>query len=334
MARDAVARSASMKWAWPLAALLQIGTAAARQDPPANPPAAASPDQAVPPGQSAVDANPAGTGCCLAVNGAMVDIEIGEPISSKRHKRGDKFALRLAEPLVVDEATLANAARVVAARDDRVLISKGDRAYARGAGPTALLMDAGKPRDFRIFRNSTPLKDPVTGEVLGFEGQYVGQAVLARPETTRDVTESSGTVTSTIVPATIDVVSTKEEIRVGDRLLPEPERQMRSYTPHAPAQPVDARVVSIYGDGLSAGQYHVVSINRGRRDGIEPGHVLALLRAGERVVDREDPLRPTLKLPDEPHGQLFVFRVFERVSYGLILSAQTAVRPGDRCTPP
>ncbi|HOZ23508.1 MAG TPA: hypothetical protein PLI83_01840 [Thermomonas sp.] len=106
MARDAVARSASMKWAWPLAALLQIGTAAARQDPPANPPAAASPDQAVPPGQSAVDANPAGTGCCLAVNGAMVDIEIGEPISSKRHKRGDKFALRLAEPLVVDGQTV------------------------------------------------------------------------------------------------------------------------------------------------------------------------------------------------------------------------------------
>ena len=108
----------------------------------------------------------------------------------------------------------------------------------------------------------------------------------------------------------------------------------RNLVPHAPSQPVDARVVSIYGDGLSAGQYHVVSINRGRRDGIEPGHVLALLRAGERVVDREDPLRPTLKLPDEPHGQLFVFRVFERVSYGLILSAQTAVRPGDRCTPP
>jgi hypothetical protein len=76
----------------------------------------------------------------------------------------------LTEPLVVDEATLADAARVVATRDNHVLISKGDRAYARGAGPTALLMDAGKPRDFRIFRNSTPLKDPETGEVLGFEG--------------------------------------------------------------------------------------------------------------------------------------------------------------------
>ena len=241
----------------------------------------------------------------------------------------------LTEPLVVDEATLANAARVVAARDDRVLISKGDRAYARGAGPTALLMDAGKPRDFRIFRNSTPLKDPVTGEVLGFEGQYVGQAVLARPETTRDVTESSGTVTSTIVPATIDVVSTKEEIRVGDRLLPEPERQMRSYTPHAPAQPVDARVVSIYGSAVAnAAQSQVVAINRGTRDGMEVGHVLALLTGGNRMVDRTDAARPDMALPYERNGLLMVFRTFDRVSYGLILQIDQGVRVGDRLINP
>lgn len=96
-----------MTWAWPLAALLQIAAAhAAYQDPAAAAPAAASPDQALPPGRSAADANPAGAGCCLAANGALVAIEIGEPISSKRHKRGDKFALRLAEPLLADGQTV------------------------------------------------------------------------------------------------------------------------------------------------------------------------------------------------------------------------------------
>jgi hypothetical protein len=62
--------------------------------------------------------------------------------------------------------------------------------------------------------------------------------------------------------------------------------------------------------------------------------VLAVLRTGERVSDKADPMKATLKLPDETQGQLFVFRVFERVSYALILTAETAVRPGDRFTPP
>ena len=240
----------------------------------------------------------------------------------------------LAEPLVVDEATLNQAARVVATREDRVLVSKGDRAYARGAGPTALLMEPGKPRDFRLFRNATPLKDPVTGEILGYEGQYVGQAVLARPESTREMTEGSNT-TSTIVPATIDVVATKEEIRVGDRLLPEPERDIRSYNPHAPAHPVDARVVSIYGSAVAnAAQNQVVAINRGSRDGMEVGQVLALLTGGNRQVDRTDAARPEMVLPYERNGLLMVFRTFDRVSYGLILQIDTGVRVGDRLVNP
>ena len=241
----------------------------------------------------------------------------------------------LTEPLVVDEATLANAARVVATREDRVLVSKGDRAYARGAGPTALTMEPGQPRNFRVFRNSTPLKDPVTGEVLGFEGQYVGQAVLARGESTSDVTDASGKVTSTIVPATIDVTSTKEEIRTGDRLLPEPPRQMVNYVPRAPGKPVDARVVSIYGSAVAnAAQSQVVAINLGERDGIESGHVLALLTGGARQVDKTDAARPNMQLPHERNGLLMVFRTFDRVSYGLILEITTGVRVGDKLINP
>ena len=85
---------------------------------------------------------------------------------------------------------------------------------------------------------------------------------------------------------------------------------------------------------MSAGQNQIVALNRGRVDGIERGHVLAIQRAGERIADRTDPQRAALQLPDETHGHLFVFRVFERVAYALILDAQTAVRPGDRFTQP
>ncbi len=228
----------------------------------------------------------------------------------------------LNDAVVLETNELDRAPRIVAAREGRVLLGRGDTVYVRG--------ELAAQRSWQVFRQPKALKDPGSGEVLGWEAAFVGHAEYLRPAGR----EAGPDGASTEVPASFTLQSLRQEAGIGDRLTPMASLGDLNLVPHAPSQPVDARVVSIYGDGLSAGQYHVVSINRGRSDGIEPGHVLALLRAGERVVDREDPLRPTLKLPDEPHGQLFVFRVFERVSYGLILSAQTAVRPGDRCTPP
>ena len=77
-----------------------------------------------------------------------------------------------------------------------------------------------------------------------------------------------------------------------------------------------ARSSSIYGEALNAGQNQIVSINRGTRDGMERGHVLALLARRRPRVDRTDTMRSRrIKLPDERHGLMFVFRVFDRVSY-------------------
>ena len=95
------------------------------------------------------------------------------------------------------------------------------------------------------------------------------------------------------------------------------------------------QIVSIYGDALTAGQNQIVSINRGQRDGVERGHVLALWRAGLAASDRtvSGPAQP-IQLPDERAGLLFVFRVFDRVAYALIVSATDPVRPGDRFSQP
>ncbi len=103
-----------------------------------------------------------------------------------------------------------------------------------------------------------------------------------------------------------------------------------------PAQPISGRIVSIYGDALTAGQNQIVALNKGAVDGIERGHVLALYRDGKVVVDpTETGHRKTkIKLPDERHGVLFVFRVFNRMSYALILSVKDPVSPGDRFTQP
>jgi LysM repeat protein len=241
----------------------------------------------------------------------------------------------LAEPVVVDEAGLRGAPRIVSALESRVLITRGDRAYARGSESAPLLDDQGKDQLFRIFRNATPLKDPNTGEVLGYEAHYVGKAVLVRGEGTSDAENRDGGKTADFVPATIDIVGAKEEIRVGDRLLPEPPRQMQTYTPHAPDDKVEGRIVSVYGNAvINAGQNQVVAINKGTADGMDPGLVLAILKDGARVVDRTEGSPSPMKLPDERNGLLMVFRTFERVSYALILEITDGVRVGDRLVNP
>jgi len=241
----------------------------------------------------------------------------------------------LAEPIVVDVDGLSNAPRIVAAQDSRVLLTTGDRAYARGQTGNPMLDAPGKQQEFRVFRNATPLKDPGTGEVLGYEAQYVGKALLARSETSSEVLDKDGKARLQITPATIDIMSAKEEIRVGDRLLPEPPRELLSYTPRAAAPDVAGRIVSVYGSAVvNAAQNQVVAINLGQRDGIESGQVMAILKDGSRIVDKTDTARPMMKLPDERNGLLMVFRTFERVSYALVLDITSSVNVGDRLISP
>ena len=263
----------------------------------------------------------------------------------------------LSEPIIVDEDALLKAPHIVAAGEERVLISKGDRAYARGDASDPLVIAPGKPRDFRVFRNVTPIKDPNNGKVLGYEAQYLGRAHLERSES-REVIASAASKPSKpstlgnhdypveaksdqdeteVVAATLDIVSNKEEIAAGDRLLPEPAREFRSYVPHAPQQRIErGRIASVYGSDAvaNAGQNQIVALNLGSQDGIENGHVMAILSDGAHVVDRVDPGKARVKLPNERNGLLMVFRTFDHVSYALILQIQQAVHVGDRVINP
>lgn len=242
----------------------------------------------------------------------------------------------LVEPLVADAATIEQAPRLVATTDQRVLMAAGDRVYARGNPDAPLSTKPGQPRSFRVFREAIPLKDPVTGEVLGYEARYLGNAELARSETTEEISDGKGNLKQEPVPATVDITSTKEEIRAGDRMLPEPPRTFKNYIPHEPQTSVNARVVSIYGSTpvAVAGQNQVVAINMGTAQGMEPGHVLTLLTQGDRVRDTTAEGKPTIKLPSEHNGLAMVFLTFERVSYALLLDVRTGVRVGDRLANP
>ncbi len=247
----------------------------------------------------------------------------------------------LSEAMIVDEAMFAVSPRIVAAQEGRVLLSRGDRAYARGeyasvnANTKPLSTEKGNPVDFRVFRNAKPLKDPTTQQILGYEAQYVGRAELIRSESTAQVDGKDGKTQTETVPATIDIVFAKEEMRVGDRLMAEPPRELLDFVPRAPASPITGQVVSVYGNAVAiAAENQVVVVNRGKRDGLERGHVMALLTDGQRLQDKTDSSRPQIKLPNERNGLMMVFKTFDNLSYALVLQVGDGVRVGDRFANP
>ncbi len=220
----------------------------------------------------------------------------------------------LTQPLVVEARELASAPRIVAAQEGRVYLGTGDRVYVKGA------LQGGTT--FQVFRPSGPLKDPQTGKVLAHEAAYLGSVTLDR-EAAPGVDAHS-----------FRVSETRQEMGVGDLLIPMPPAPVRNYMPHAPLQTVDARVMSIYSGVTYAGQSQVVTVNRGSVDGLDVGSVLQLYHLGKTVPDPANKGvlgfgKQHIKLPDEQYGSLFIFRVFKNVSYGLIMQVTAPVEVGD-----
>lgn len=229
----------------------------------------------------------------------------------------------LNEAVILDSNSLEEAPRIVATREGRVLMSRGDTAYVRG--------DLDKNTLFRIFREAKPLRDPTTQDILGYEAPYVGTAEFVRSGDRSRVDEKASTAP---VPDTLLITSIRQEANVGDRLAPVVAREYSNYMPHAPQGELVGQIVSVYGDAVTAGQNQIVALNRGKSDGVERGHVLALWQDGAEIVDRTGSSPTRLKLPDERHGMLFVFQVFDRMSYALILSVREPVKAGDRFSQP
>lgn len=214
----------------------------------------------------------------------------------------------LSQPLIIEENQLDATPRIVAAQEGRVFLGKNDNAYVKGAlqGGTS----------FQAFRPGKPLKDPETQKIIAFEAAYLGTLKLQRAARAENEAH------------TFTVVSAKEEMGVGDRLLPVPPTPVMNYMPHPPEKPVAARIVSIYGGVTHAGQNQVVSINRGKSADIDVGTVLELSRYGQTIKDPADKSK-TIKLPDEQYGTLFIFRVFDKIAYGLVMQVTDSVQVGD-----
>ncbi len=213
---------------------------------------------------------------------------------------------------IVDQFTLDEAPYILAGVADRLIFGPGDEFYARGNWP------AEEVEAFGIFRKGDVYLDPETREVLGFEAREVGSA--------RVVDDDDGVYTMTMT-------SVKEDVRLGDRLLPTEQRRVEStFYPSPPKEQVEGAIMTLLGGLTQVGRNDVVAINRGSVHGLEVGNVLEVSKSGRLTRDRIS--RELIELPSERAGLLMVFRLFDKMAYGLILETEEPIKVGDRFANP
>ncbi|HEX9180587.1 MAG TPA: peptidoglycan-binding protein, partial [Burkholderiales bacterium] len=208
----------------------------------------------------------------------------------------------LSKPLVIESGGLDGAPMLVGGNDGRVIFGLKDTVYATGLPPQAAQV-------WNVYRPGKELVDPDTNESLGYEAVYLGDARLMRQD---EVSK-------------LEVIVANQEMHRTDRLTPSPGMVILSYNPRAPEKSVTGRILSAYGGLAEVGQNAIVTLNRGARDGLERGHVLAVYAEGrvEKVLGRQ------VKLPSERSGLLVVFRTFDRVSYALVVDSSRPMHVGD-----
>lgn len=223
----------------------------------------------------------------------------------------------LIEPLVTESANPGDAGTVIALPENRVMVGANETVFARN-------LRSGQDA-WTIYRPGQPIKDPVkTDEVLGYEAILVANARVITPEQGKTA-------------AALQVTRVKHEVSTGDRLLPTGKETAFAAVPREAPRDLDAHIASIYGGLQETGRYGIVTINAGREKGVEPGQVVALSRfrgnATYRGIDGGQKAE-LIPLPSERYGMMMVFRVFNRLSYAIILDSSLPVNVGDSATAP
>ena len=234
----------------------------------------------------------------------------------------ETVAAFMSKPSVLSDEQIEAAPYVLASRDRHIVISNGDTVYARGFSTPA---DPGTR--YNVVRVGDALRDPDDDRILGYDGIYTG----------------AGRVTRGGDPATLLMTESARETVPGDKLFAGGVEVALDFIPSSPKKKVKGSIISV-SDGVTViGQYQVVVINRGARDGLAPGNVLAVFGVGGTVRDTVSRgylgetsrlTARTVQLPDERSGTFMVFKTFDQISYGLIMEAKDIIRVADRIQNP
>ncbi len=242
----------------------------------------------------------------------------------------DHIAPYLSRPYVLDKKNFHDLPYVVGFANEHLAAGAGQQLYVKNLGDAT-------EEQYDIVRPGEPYRDGRTNEILGYEAICVGSG---------KVTRRQGEI------AGLSVFRTRREILGGDRLLPFSSAEMATdFQPHAPKQEIQGTIIAALDRVNEIGRYDVVVIDRGSRDGLDPGTVLQIDNSGEVVIDpvlREEGIEfedrflnmprrrfpAEVKLPDEEAGLLMIFRTFDRVSFGLVMYASKAIHIHDRVVNP
>ena len=228
----------------------------------------------------------------------------------------------MSKPSVLDKEQIKLAPYVFATRDNHVAVSDGDTMYARGFSHPVEL-----GTHYNVIRVGDPLRDPDDNHIVGYDGIFTG----------------AGRVTRTGDPVTFIMTESTRETEPGDKLFAGGVDVPLDFIPSAPKVKVKGRIMAV-SDGVTLiGQYRVVVINRGARDGLSPGNVLAVFDRGGIVLDTESKGflsgmshvgAKKVRIPDERSGTFMVFKTFDKMSYGLIMEAKNIIRVADTVANP
>ncbi len=225
----------------------------------------------------------------------------------------DVIAAFLSRPYLLSDDLVENSAYVVSSLEEHLATAQGARIYAKGLEHTTL-------NAFVAVRPGQKYIDPETGDKLGTEGVYLAEARLVK------IGE----------PSTLVVGKSRQEIIDGDILVPQEKTEINSnFFPRAPKKKIQGQIISVYQGVDRIGQYNVVVLNRGEEHGLEAGHILEVFQSGKSVRDPQGSLFSSkVTLPDERAGILMVFRVYNKLSFALVMSAEREMRVLDKVISP
>jgi len=227
-------------------------------------------------------------------------------------------------PQLIEKSEVKNRPYIVGIRHEHIMGSDQNEAYAKG------LRDPPAGTRFTIVHIGDELRDPDNGDVLGYIGNYAGTA---------SVIETSGQGHEQITH--LGVVDTGREIRQSDKLFPADVQIGQDFVLSAPTnRDLNGQIIAIVNGTNVAGKYQVLAVNRGKRDGLVPGNAVAIFNRGEEVVDYADngpyawrwgfaTTRNKVQLPKERSGTMLIFRVYDRMSYGMVVESTHVIKKGD-----
>lgn len=199
---------------------------------------------------------------------------------------------------IVSEQEITGTPYVLQGKRGNIVVGAGDAIYARGQG----LVD----HNYGIYRPGRTFIDPVTEEFLGIEARSVavGKVIATNDQV-----------------LTVDITRSSEEIRIGDRLMVQEDRTISAtFFPSDPSQEIHGQMIAVVDGVTQIGQFDVVVINRGANHQLTEGNILAVYKAGDQV---RDPItEEVVQLPSDRAGILMIFRVFDKLSYGIVLKAE------------